>query len=475
MRRSLTLPLLLAAAGCAVNPATGERQLSLIGRDQEIAMGRQADSSVVSSIGIVDDPALESYVSGIGRSLAAVSERPDLPWSFKIVDDPAVNAFALPGGFIFVTRGILADLDTEAELAGVMGHEIGHVTARHSVTQMSRQQLQQLGLGVGMILSQDVRKYQGLLSGGLGLLNLKYSRDDESQADALGFRYMTRDGYDPHALLGVFEMLAGVSGGSGSRVPEWQSTHPYPENREEHINKLLEEDSLPATGKVDRNRYLENVDGIVYGENPREGYFKASLFVHPDLKFQLRFPDGWKGVNQRSAVGAVSPGQDAVVVLEPAQGTGTASAALQSFLGQDGVSGGTVRQEDHQGISVARATFSAKTSDGEIQGEVAFLRYGGALYRILGYASPSAWPAYSRVVSETLGSFEPLTDPAVLGVQPWHLRIVRIDRAMTLTEFNQRYPPVVSMAELARLNRVGAQDRLEAGTRVKRVEGRPLP
>ncbi len=475
MRRSLTLPLLLAAAGCAVNPATGQRQLSLIGRDQEIAMGRQADSSVASSIGIVNDPALESYVSDIGRSLAAKSERPDLPWSFKVVDDPAVNAFALPGGFIYVTRGILADLDSEAELAGVMGHEIGHVTARHSVTQMSRQQLQELGLGVGAILSQDVRKYQGLLSGGLGLLNLKYSRDDESQADALGFRYMTRDGYDPHALLGVFEMLASVSGSSGSRVPEWQSTHPYPENREEHIKKLLAEDSLPATGKVDRDRYLEHVDGIVYGENPREGYFKGSVFLHPDLKFQIRFPDGWKGVNQRSAVGAVSPGQDAMVVLEPAQGTGTASDALQTFLGQDGVKGGTVSREEHQGVSMARATFTATTSDGEIQGEVAFLRYGGALYRLIGYSSPSSWPGYARVVSETLSSFAPLTDQAVLNVQPWHLRIVRIDRAMTLTEFNQRYPSVVSMAELARLNRVGAQDRLPAGTLVKRVEGRPLP
>ncbi len=475
MRRFPIVPLILLAAGCAVNPATGERQLSLIGRDEEIAMGRQADSSVAGTIGVVDDPALESYVSGVGRELAAVSERPDLPWSFKVVDDPAVNAFALPGGFIYVTRGILADLESEAELAGVLGHEIGHVTARHSVTQMSRQQLQQLGLGVGMILSQDVRRYKDLVSGGLGLLNLKYSRNDESQADALGFRYMSRDGYDPHALLGVFEMLASVSGSADSRVPEWQSTHPYPENREEHINELLSEDSLPATGKLGRARFLEHVDGIVYGENPREGYFKGSLFLHPELKFQMRFPDGWKGVNQRSAVGAVSPSQDGMVVLEPVQGSGSVEAALQAFLAQDGITGGPERLEDRQGITRARATFSATTSGGDVSGEAAFLRFGGTLYRILGYASSSAWPALASQVASALGSFAPLTDQAVLDVQPWHLEIVRLDQAMTLATFNQRYPSVISLAELARINRVTPEQRMAAGTLVKRVKGSPFP
>ena len=141
--------LLSSAAACAVNPATGERQFMLLSEDQEIEMGRDADGQVTEAYGLYPSDELQTFVRGIGEDLAARSERPQLPWSFKVVDDPVVNAFALPGGFIFVTRGILASLNSKAELAGVLGHEIGHVTARHSASQLSRQQLQQIGLGVG--------------------------------------------------------------------------------------------------------------------------------------------------------------------------------------------------------------------------------------------------------------------------------------------------------------------------------------
>ena len=147
--------LVLTVAACAVNPATGRREFMLVSERQEIAMGREADPQVTASYGLVDDPELQDYVSRLGSGLAEVSERPQLPWSFKVVDDPTVNAFALPGGFIYVTRGILAHFDSEAELAGVLGHEIGHVTARHSASQMSQQQLQQIGVGVGMVVSEN--------------------------------------------------------------------------------------------------------------------------------------------------------------------------------------------------------------------------------------------------------------------------------------------------------------------------------
>ncbi len=469
----LCVPLVLAA-GCAVNPATGERQLSLVGEQREISMGRDGAAQVAQSTGIVNDSALEAYVTGIGRKLAATSERPDLPWSFQVVDDPAVNAFALPGGFIYVTRGILANLETEAELAGVMGHEIGHVTARHSVTQISRQELQQLGLGVGAMLSKDIRDYQDLISGGLGLLNLKYSRGDESQADALGFRYMSRGGWDPHALLKVFEMLATVSAGAG-RVPEWQSTHPAPENREGHIRRLLAADSTGSTGVVGRDRFLEHLDGLVYGNDPTEGYFKGGLFVHPALAFQVRFPDGWKTANQHAAVGAVSSGQDALVVLETVAGDQTPGATLQAFLGQDGVQAGPTREETAAGIQRSLATFSATTSSGDVRGEVAFLRYGGTLYRTMGYATASAWASRAEAVSATLASFAPERDPAALAVKPLRIEIVRVPQAMTMREFDRRYPSRVGLAEIARLNRRTPDDRLEAGAFVKRIVGGPLP
>ena len=186
---TLLASTLLTGTGCAVNPTTGQRQFMLVSESEEIAMGREADGPITESFGLYESEALRTMVSNLGNETASRSERPALPWSFKLVDDPMVNAFALPGGFIFITRGIMAALNSEAELAGVISHEIGHVTARHSASQMSRQQFQQIGLGVGSILSSDVASVAGVLSAGLGLLNLRYSRGDESQSDELGVRY----------------------------------------------------------------------------------------------------------------------------------------------------------------------------------------------------------------------------------------------------------------------------------------------
>jgi predicted Zn-dependent protease len=459
-----------------VNPATGKRELALIGEGQEIQMGREYDREVTSSMGLVADTALQRYVNALGRGLAAATERPDLPWSFKVVDDPVVNAFALPGGFIYVTRGILANFESEAELGGVLGHEIGHVTARHSVSQMSRQQLQQLGLGVGMILSEDVRRYADLLATGLGVLNLRYSRADETQADELGVRYMSRVGYDPGAMIGVFQMLAGVGGSGDGRVPEWQLTHPYPENRESHIRNLVQQ--LPDSGWLDagRDRYLDRIHGLVYGENPREGYFKGPLFLHPELAFQIRFPEGWSTVNQRSAVGAVGPGRQALVVLEIAPGASDPAAALRAYLSQEGVQGGEIRESRGDGQVRARAHFSATPSQGAaMRGEVMFVAYRGTTYRIQAVASAAAWDAVASAASASLGSFAAVTDARVLGVRPWTLQVTRLAQHMSFEQFYQRHPMPVPLAEAARLNRRRAGDVLPAGTRLKRVVGDPLP
>ncbi len=204
------------ASGCSVNPATGKRQLSLIPESQEIAMGQQYDQQAAGSLGLYDDPELAAYVSALGKELAATSERPDLPWTFRVVDDPTVNAFALPGGYIYVTRGILAHLESEAELAGVVGHEIGHVTARHSVNQISKQQLAGLATMGAMIAKPELQQFGGLAETGLGLMFLKFGRDDERQSDDLGLRYLQRANYDPRPMADVMEMLDLVSSASHS-------------------------------------------------------------------------------------------------------------------------------------------------------------------------------------------------------------------------------------------------------------------
>jgi len=474
-RTKLLAALLLTAAACAVNPATGRREFSLVSESEEIQMGREADPEITASLGLVEDPELASYVSDLGRRLAASSERPNLPWSFKVVDDPIVNAFALPGGFIYVTRGILAYFDSEAELAGVLGHEIGHVTARHSASQISRQQLQQIGLGVGMVFSETVRNYGSLAAAGLQLMNLSFSRGDETQSDELGLRYISRLSYDPQAMIGVFQMLADVSGGGEGRIPQWQLTHPYPENRESHIREVMAANNVPPGGRVERDAYLDRIDGLAYGDDPRQGYFQGTRFLHPDLAFELTFPAGWTTVNQRTLVAAVAPSEDAVIVLEVVPEGGAPVTELRDFLRQQGITGGAVREEAAGGVELARATFSATTSNGAVRGEVAFARLSNVVYRLIGYAGEANWGRHASAVAASVSSFATLTDQAALAVQPWRIEVVSLPEAMSLNRYHERFPGPVAVGEVAKLNRHDPAEVLSAGTRIKRVTGNPLP
>lgn len=470
---SLVAVATLAADACARNPVTGERELVLISESQEIELGRQAYEEALQSIGVVEDDALQAYVQRIGEELARESERPQLPWTFRVVEDPTPNAFALPGGFIAVTRGLMGLMDSEAELATVLGHEIGHVTARHSVQQISRQQLGQIGLGVGMILFPSIQPLGDVLGGGLGLLFLKYGRDAERQADELGFKYALRENYDVREMPDVFRTLQRVGETEGrSPLPSWLSTHPYPAERIEAAEERLADPDIQAqlrTTQLARAEYLGRIDGLVYGENPRNGFFEGGVFYHPDLRFRLTFPEGWPTQNLPRTVAAASPEQDAVAQLELAQAT-SSSAAARQFFGQEGIQGGDVRRETISGLPAVVGYFQAQTQQGAVTGIASFIEHGGRVYRILGYGASNRFGQYDRTFQRVIGSFAPVTDPRILGVQPRRIDIVRIERSMTLAEFNRTHPSVVPIEDLELINQVaGADARLAAGTRVKRV------
>jgi predicted Zn-dependent protease len=475
-RALLTVLATLAPGGCATNPATGARQLTLVSESQEIGMGRDYDREVVASMGLYPDTGLQRYLQQLGARLAATSERPNLPWTFRVVDDPVVNAFALPGGFIYVTRGILAHLNSEAELAGVVGHEIGHVTARHSVSQMSRQRLAQLGLAIGTLASPEVERYAGAASAALGVLFLKYSRDDEKQADDLGLRYMRRGNYDPRELPDVFRMLERVSAvQGGGRAPEWLATHPNPENRLERIAQQIEALAQDFTGTaVKRDAYLERLDGLVFGTNPREGFFRNHQFFHPELRFRITLPEGWSTSNGKQAVVAVSPQKHAVVELSLAQEP-TADAAARAFLSQRGFTSGDPARTSVGGLPAVSAAFAAATDAGTVRGSVVFVEHGGAVYRVVGYALQARWPAYQATVERALQSFARLTDPAALNVHPQRVELVRIDRRTTIADLARQRPSPVPAATLALVNQVEPETRLEPGQLLKWVAGAPLP
>jgi predicted Zn-dependent protease len=482
----LALPALLLTAGlvagpvagCARNPVTGKNELSLVSEGQEIQMGQQAAQEVAQTIGFVEDPGLQSYVANIGKRMAAKSERPNLPWEFHVVNDAAVNAFALPGGFIYVTRGLLGSMNSEAELATVLGHEIGHVTARHSVQQISKAQLATLGLGIGSIVSSDVAQLAGLASQGLQVLFLKYGRDAENQADDLGFRYALGQNYDVREMANVFETLNRASqvGGEGGRLPEWLSTHPDPENRVKRTEERL--DTLHASlanAIVGRDEYLRQIDGLAYGEDPRQGFFEGAMFYHPDMRFQLRFPEGWKAQNTPSAVVAISPQEDAIIQLGLA-GDASPREAVSQFLSQEGVQPGNGSTSSINGNPAATSYFQAQTQQGVIEGIVAFISYGGKTFGVLGYTPQGNLQAYDGEFRETIGSFDELRNSAALSVKPAVLQLVRVPSQMTLAQFHQQYPSTISIEELAIINELaGPESVVPRGRTLKRVVGGRAP
>jgi predicted Zn-dependent protease len=457
---------------CARNPVTGKNELALISESQEIEMGRQAAQQAEQSLGLVQDDQLQSYVQQIGARLAADSERPELPWRFRVVDDPTPNAFALPGGFIYVTRGMMSLMESEAELATVLGHEIGHVTARHSVNQISRAQVAQLGLGIGMIFVEELQQFGDLASTGLQLLFLKYGRDDERQADDLGFRYALQEGYDVREMADVFQSLQTIGESSGqSPLPTWMSSHPDPGERVSRAQQRVQALTGVSVDTLEtgREQYLARIDGLVYGPNPRNGFFRNSTFYHPDLRFSITFPNGWAVQNLPQAVVAVSPNQDAAIELTLAQGN-SPTAAASGFLNQQGIAAGQTVQQQVNGIPAVASTFQAQTEQGVVQGLAAFFEHGGQVYQVIGYTPQQRYGTYDAAFRGALGSFDAVTDPSILNMQPNRVDVVRVQQAQTLAEFNQRNPSAIPIAEAALINQLsGPSATIPSGTSIKVV------
>lgn len=460
----------VTAVACATNPATGRRELMLVSEEQEIALGRQEDARATASFGEYPDRALREYVAALGQALAARSERPSLPWSFRLADDTTVNAFAAPGGFIFVTRGILAHFDSEAELVMVLGHEVGHVTARHLARQLSSQQLATLGLGVGMVLAPDLQRYGGLGQLGLSLLFLKFGRDDEREADGLGLRYSQRLDYDPAQGAQAFRMLDLLSRDApGGRMPSWLSTHPDPGDRYRTLLATIESQSLKGR-LVGREGYLKRLDGLVYGDDPREGFFRGQAFYHPEMRFRFALPRGFRGQNTKQAVLGASADGDAVVQLTLAR-EATPEEAARAFLAANGLAGSGGRRTEVNGLRAAVVGFEGVSDRVQLRGVAAFVRHDERTFRLIGYAAAADWPRLGGALSDSVSSFAPLRERWALEAEPRRLAIVTPERDMTLSEFSARYPSTVSESTVALLNRLEPGETLRAGRLAKHVVG----
>jgi predicted Zn-dependent protease len=459
---------LVVGPACSRNPATGRLQFGLMNEAEEIRVGRQTDADVLAKIGRYEEqPEIEAMVRRIGQEIAKVSERPNLPWTFAVLDDPAVNAFALPGGYVYVTRGLLGHLRSEAELAAVLGHETGHVTARHSAVQIRKQRTAANTVGLFRVIDPNLRHVGGIAAGTAGLVLLKHSRDDENEADALGLRYMQRTGYDPVATLAVFDVLAGIGNGSG-RVPTWMSTHPQPEARRARIARFLgpAASSAPAPDPG----YLATIDGIVYGKDPRQGFLLGSTYVHPRLAFAVDAPAQWKTHSDGGGLVAVSPEETGIFVLAPAEHE-TAEEALESFFDDGSIARGESWQGEVGGVPMRSSSFAFGEAPHRIAGLLAYVDLRGRVLTMIAIAPESDWSDLVPAIGPAFSSFRILTDPSLLQVEPMRIRMLELPEATTLEQLQEKHPSVVPMKRLARLNRASASDELPAGHVVKRIVG----
>lgn len=450
----------------------------------EIEQGREADKQVEALYGFYEDEELAGYVADIGNSMAALSERPNLPWTFRVLDSPVINAFALPGGFVYVTRGLAAYAGSEAELAGVIGHEIGHVTGRHSRGRRWGSILATIGILAGAVLSDTVRDLVDLGVPQLvtTLVLTKYSRGQERDADRRGIRYAAQAGYNPYAIGGFFQTLQSLEEHyDRKKLPGWISTHPQIDDRIERSNRTARE-ALAEFGLsndqllVGRRALLEQVDGVVFGENPREGYMDGDDFLHPDLRFRLAFPTDWSVENGRSAIIVSEPADLAYMKLElvsPKKGQEPYDY-VSNYMRELGAEVVDRKRIEINGLEAVQVDFTLDGDGTEYAVLGNWISFDGRLYQLLGVTTPRRWRTYATRMQRSMYSFRELQDESVLETEPARVAVIELSQTMTLAGALEAHPEVSVPAEIvAILNHMSMDDLIVAGDAVKLVFGGP--
>jgi predicted Zn-dependent protease len=461
---------------CAINPVSGKRDFMLLSESQEIAMGQEADPDIVKYFGLYQDPTLQKFINEKGQQMVGVSHRKNLKYEFKIVDSPVVNAFAVPGGYVYFTRGIMAHFNNEAEFAGVLGHEIGHITARHSAKQYSNQMLAQVGLIAGVVLVPEIGQFANELQQGVSLLFLKFGRDAETQSDKLGAEYSTKINYDAEEMAHFFSTLQRLQEKSGAtEIPDFLSTHPNPADREVKVEKEAAKwkKKTGATNlQVNGDRYLKMIDGIIYGEDPRQGFAEDNVFYHPELKFQFPYPAAWAMQNSPEQVQFIPKDGNAMMMLTLAQGSSLDDAAQRLVQNYKL----TVQKSNRETVNGNNAI--ALIADQQANPEQPIVRtliyvieHGKNFYAMIGASSEANFNSYFQLFNSSMNGFRTLTDPVKLNKQPDKIRIKPVMNSGTLKDAMQGYNvPSKRLEELAILNGMTLGERVEKGKLIKVLE-----
>ena len=472
----------LAAAGLTgcvtTNRATGQQTLTgFSSLEDDIALGRREHPKLVKAFGgEYDNPRIRSYIERMGVELARYAEYQEFPYKFTVVNSWIVNAFALPGGYCYVSRGLIALASNEAELAGVVAHEIGHVNARHTAQRLAQTQLAQ-GLLLGAVLLSG-QSALGQAGGQLANAVLKsFSREQELEADTLGLRYMSRAGYNPEAMVGFLDTLrdhSQIEAEKAGRPIESvdaqniNATHPRTIERVQKAPALSADFRAPNQ-VVNRDRYLETIDGMLYGEDPEQGLVRGREFVHPILKFRFEVPEGFAIQNNPENVLARRSGTNAIIVFD---GGRRKTRDAYSYLTQEWGKGTRLSDLGQIDVNGARSATGTARIEGKDYRFIVIEGEGDRVWRFRFITDPQVTRSLDRPFRETTYSFRLLSDREASRVEANRLIVVPITRGDTVASLSRTFPEGnFSQAAFRVLNDLKANEPLPRSGRVKVVVG----
>lgn len=471
--------LAAALSGCAKNPATGGTAFTGgLSQNEEIRMGRENHPKIVKEFGgEYGTPDLKRYVDGIGQLLAKTAERQDLKFTFTVLDSDIINAFATPGGYVYITRGLMALADNEAQLAGVLAHEIGHITALHHARRHGQSLLANIGLAAVGILGGRSAAQLGQI-GAVSLLQ-GFSRENEYEADELGVRYLSRVGFEPTAMAGFLSKLRADTQLSAKRRGEspdtvdqfnYLATHPAPLARVQRATALARDKNVknPMTA---RDIYLSKLDGILYGSDPDQGYIRGRDFLHPKLRFAFQVPPGFSLFNSNRAVYAFGPDKSRIIFDRAAK---PVSGSMEAYVGR--VWGGKLRLRNLEtirvnGLEAATATTQIRTKDGNFDARLVAYRIDAkSIYRLMFLTPGSQTARLSTELRRSTYSFRQLSAAEASRLRPLVLSIIRVRRGDTVQSLARQMPYAdFQLERFEVLNGISRNDRLRPGQKLKMV------
>ena len=469
--------LAVFAVALCCRPAGADWLPNLLSAEDEAKLGAEQAPEVTKEFGgVYDNPVLARYVTSIGQLLATTVEEPNVHYTFTILNSPIVNAFSLPGGYVYVTRGLLALADDEAEVAGVMAHELGHINAHHSAQRYSRTVFAQLGLGLlGAVTKSDIAGELGGTAAQLVLMS--YSRDQEFEADSRGVRYMSRAGFDPHAMARFLSKLqandalqAQIAGSPGAADKfSMLATHPRTADRVERAISEAGDISVkePVVG---RDIYLRKLDGIVYGDDPDQGIVRGQKFIHPKLRFAFEVPTGFSLMNGADAVVAIGP-QNARIEFDLVGGAAVPAMQYLTSVWAKGVQLRDVETLTINNMQAATGWARLTTQGGTVDVRPVAIAFDRQTIARLFFEFPSAVAdELQDGLKRTTYSFRRLDAGEAEHVLPNRLRIVAVGAGDSVQSLSARQPfENYSEQRFRVLNGLGPNDGVKTGTLVKVV------